>query len=130
MACFLVPVTEALVVTAVTKIVRAREKAAGKENERGSRLLFSDKLQWLNKMLWGGSALLCFEHLWHGEVVPFFPFLTALGSAEDTAVMLREMSTVGVGMAALVTLAWVGMLLAAGVMAGGEAGVPEPVKSE
>lgn len=26
-------------------------------------------MNWLNNMLWGGSALLAFEHVWHGSVV-------------------------------------------------------------
>ena len=57
-------------------------------------------------MLWGGSALLVFEHIWHGEIVPFFPFLTGAMNGEDTAGMLQEMSTVGVGMSLLVTGVW------------------------
>ena len=53
-------------------------------------------------MLWGGAALLAFEHVWHGEVVPYFPFLTAATDPADRAQMLREMATVGVTMAALI----------------------------
>ena len=56
-------------------------------------------------MLWGGSALLAFEHVWHGEVVPFFPFLTAVENGE-AAEMLHEMATAGVSMALLVTAVW------------------------
>ena len=56
-------------------------------------------------MLWGGSALLAFEHVWHGEVVPFFPFLTAVKDGEASE-MLHEMATAGVCMALLVTAAW------------------------
>ena len=33
-------------------------------------------------------------------------------SAEDTAAMLREMSTVGTAMAALITVVWLGMVKA------------------
>ena len=66
-------------------------------------------------MLWGGSALLAFEHLWHGEVIPTFPFLTAVRNGE-TADMLAEMGTAGVGMAVLVTLIWGGMVVASSVM--------------
>ena len=62
-------------------------------------------------MLWGGSILLMFEHIWHGEVVPWFPFLTNAVDPSDRAEMLREMGTVGVGMAVLITLVWVGMLV-------------------
>lgn len=78
--------------------------------EPAVRIPFSRKLKWLNHMLWGGSALLMFEHIWHGEVVPFFPFLTAMSNPEDTAEMLEEMSTVGVSMAILVTVVWLGIV--------------------
>lgn len=64
-------------------------------------------------MLWGGSALLAFEHLWHGEVVPWFPFLTAAANPEDPAIMLHEMATVGVMMAVLTTAVWGFMCLGA-----------------
>ena len=64
-------------------------------------------------MLWGGAILLCLEHVWHGEVVFFPPFLTAMYSPADTAEMLHEMATVGVGMAVLVTAAWVVLILVA-----------------
>lgn len=67
MACFIAPVAEAVVVTAATKIVKKKEK-------KNSGIPFSRKLKWLTNMLWGGSALLAFEHLWHGEIVPFFLF--------------------------------------------------------
>ena len=60
-------------------------------------------------MLWGGSALLAFEHLWHGEIVPYFPFLTAVSNGETTE-MLSEMGSTGVMMAAIVTAAWAGMV--------------------
>ena len=80
------------------------------QEENGSKIPFSGKLKWLNSLLWGGSALLAFEHVWHGEVVPWFPFLTAASDPADTAEMLHEMATVGVSMAALVTLVWLGML--------------------
>lgn len=118
MACFLVPAAEAVITTAATKIVekKEREQASlqisfdGTTVEPAVRIPFSRKLKWLNHMLWGGSALLMFEHIWHGEVVPFFPFLTAMSNPEDTAEMLEEMSTVGVSMAVLVTVVWLGMV--------------------
>ena len=72
---------------------------------------FSRKLKWLNNMLWGGSALLALEHVWHGEVVPWFPFLTAASDSSSRSEMFHEMATVGVSMAALITVVWVGMLL-------------------
>ena len=117
MACFLIPMTEAIVTTVAKKVIEKKEQKAGAEkvtSEAGYTLEktpFSKKLGWLNKLLWGGSALLAFEHVWHGEVVPFFPFLTAAADPEEASVMLHEMATVGVSMAVLVTLVWVGMLL-------------------
>lgn len=113
MACFLVPATEAIVTTIVEKAVKANEDKKEKKGDIADadktsvgRIKLSAKLSWLNKMLWGGSALLAFEHLWHGELSPFYPFLTAMENAEDTMTMLHEMSTVGVSMAALVTVVW------------------------
>ena len=112
MACFAVPVAEAVVTTIVTKIVEKKEASCA-ENKQAApvKVPFSRKLRWLNNLLWGGSALLAFEHVWHGEVVPWFPFLTAAANADDRAEMLHEMATVGVTMAVLVTVVWVGMLI-------------------
>lgn len=103
MGCFLVPATEAIVTTVVTKVV---EKKEGSLENVEKKELFSTKLKRLNGFLWGGSALLAFEHLWHGEVQPFFPFITAMSNPEDMSELLHEMSTVGVSMAVLVTAVW------------------------
>lgn len=115
MACFLVPAAEAVITTVATKVMKKKEHQENVEEESAlsvekSALPFSDKMKWLNHMLWGGSALLAFEHLWHGEVIPYFPFLTAAYSAENTAAMLEEMGTVGVSMAVLVTGVWAVMV--------------------
>ncbi len=101
MACFLVPTTEAIVTTVVKHVA----------DKKGSDNIFIKKMNWLNNMLWGGSALLAFEHVWHGEVTPWFPFLTAAADPADAAEMLHEMGTSGVAMAILVTVAWVVMVL-------------------
>ena len=118
MACFLVPMTEAIVMTVAQKVIEKKEKKAGAavvKSEAGyemEKTPFSKKLGWLNKLLWGGSALLAFEHVWHGEVVPYFPFLTPAGEEpEPVSEMLHEMGTAGVCMAVIVTVVWVGMLL-------------------
>ena len=103
MACFLVSAAEAVVVTAAKKTVDSKPEETGK-------ISFARKLRWLANMLWGGAVLLCFEHIWHGEVVPWFPFLTAAENPADTAVMLHEMATIGVTMAVIITAVWVGML--------------------
>lgn len=127
MACFLVPTAEAIVMTAVTQIVKHNElkkysspkeaavsgttRLEEQQNNSAAKVLFYKKLQWLTNLLWGGAFLLAFEHLWHGEVVPWFPFLTAASNPSDTAAMLHEMGTVGVSMAVLVTAVWVVMVL-------------------
>ena len=61
-------------------------------------------------MLWGGSGLLAFEHLGHGEIAPFFPFLTAASDPDDRSEMLFEMATSGSAMALTVTAVWAGMV--------------------
>lgn len=115
MACFLIPTTEAIVSTIVTKIVKSKENTKHIEGN-DVKIKFSDKLQWLSNMLWGGSILLAFEHVWHGELVPWYPFLTAMNSPEDKLNMFHEMSTVGVAMSLLVTGVWVIMVLVSNAM--------------
>ena len=112
MACFLVSAAEAAVVTATSKIIEKKEK---KELARtgiveAHTIPFSRKLRWLSNLQWGGSALLAFEHLWHGEIVPWFPFLTAMSDPAAKSEMFHEMATVGVAMAALTTAIWLCML--------------------
>ena len=121
MACFLVPAAEA-VATSIAKI-EVDKKEAAKKTEQETKIPFSTKLSWLRNMLWGGAVLLAFEHVWHGEVVPWFPFLTAMSNPADASVMFHEMVTVGVMMAVLVTLVWIGMCFAA------DAIVRRPAKS-
>jgi len=117
MACVLIPAAEAVITTVVTEIVKAKAKKKGENPENVSlHKPFYKKMQWLNSMLWGGSALLVFEHVWHGEIVPWFPFLTAASNPQDTAAMLREMGTVGVAMAVVVTAAWACMVAVSAVM--------------
>lgn len=114
MACFLASAAEAAVVHAVKK---AEEKKEKKEGVKEGKIPLSRKLSWLTWMLCGGVVLLLFEHIWHGEVVPWFPFLTAMSSPEDTAEMLREIATVGVCMAVLITVVWLVMCKVADVIA-------------
>lgn len=99
MACFLVPTAEAVVTTVLNKTLADKVKDENK-------ISFINRLGRLNGMLWGGSGLLAFEHLWHGEISPFFPFLTAASDPADTAEMLHEMATSGTAMAVLVTAVW------------------------
>ncbi|MCC8078508.1 MAG: hypothetical protein LIO57_00330 [Oscillospiraceae bacterium] len=112
MACFIIPAAEAVVTTIIAHELKKKESRAEVQTAECDNAIIpaSKKLGWLNRLLWGGSALLCFEHIWHGEVVPWFPFLTAAGDSASAAVMVSEMLTVGVGMAALITAVWCLML--------------------
>lgn len=96
MACFLVPLGEAVVLTVAKKL-------AFKKNADS---VIKARLGNLEKMLYGGSFLLAIEHIYHGEVVLYPPFLTAMKNPEDIPEMLHEMATVGVSMAVVVTAVW------------------------
>ncbi|MCC8169981.1 MAG: hypothetical protein LIO59_06430 [Oscillospiraceae bacterium] len=126
MSCFLVPTAEAIVMTIVTK----KSKKAFVTADDAVRHPFIKRLNWLNNMLWGGSALLAFEHVWHGEITPWFPFLTNAASPVTAMEMLREMATSGVAMALLVTAAWVGMVTVTNAIAKRPEPVPVAVKNK
>lgn len=119
MACFTVPAAEAVITSAAKKVLKNSKK--DKEN------IFIKRIGWLSNMLWGGSALLCFEHIWHGEITPWFPFLTSAANPQDLSAMLFEMATSGVGMAVLVTAVWVGMVCVAGAIEKREATPEEEI---
>lgn len=95
MGCFTVPVTTAIVATAVKKTL---PKGASKNP-------FIARLNWLQSMMLGGGFLLAIEHIYHGEVIFTPPFLSAVRDG-NTAEMLHEMSTVGVAMTGLVLASW------------------------
>lgn len=131
MACFIVPAVEAIVVTSVALMMKKKENTAltadvsplKARSDRAAQetavptVSRSRKLMWLAKLLWGGVVLLAFEHIWHGEVVPWFPFLTAMSDPVSKSEMLYEMGTAGVTMAVLVTAVWVGMVLVSNALA-------------
>ena len=98
MACFSAPLAQAIVVSALRK-----------KDGRTCRNPFVARLGWLQTMLFGGSFLLAIEHIFHGEIIPQFPFLTAVKDGE-VAGMLHEIATVGVSMAVLITVVWVAMV--------------------
>jgi hypothetical protein len=68
-------------------------------------------VDWLNSMIWGGTAALIVEHVAHGEVVPWPPFFTAMSNPADTAAMFGEILAVGVPMAIALVFAWVVMVV-------------------
>lgn len=117
MACFTITAAEALVVTAAQVTVKVLEnkgviKYNTDENGNATDTKWSKKIGILNGMLWGGSFLLALEHIFHGEVVFYPPFLTAMETPESTAEMLQEMGTVGVTMAVALTAIWgIGLLV-------------------
>ncbi|MCM8783925.1 MAG: hypothetical protein NC818_04025 [Candidatus Omnitrophica bacterium] len=90
MACFLAPMATAILTTAVKKKV-------SKEYH----------FHWLISMLWGGVIMLVVEHIAHGEIVLYPPFLTrGIGEA------LPEILKIGVPMTLAVVFLW---LIMAGV---------------
>ena len=100
MACFTAPLAGAAVAAVV-------QKATGGK----ARNPFLRKLHWLVKMALGGSFLLAIEHIYHGEITFFPPFLTAMKDPNDTKEMLHEIMTVGVSMAVLLLVVWIGMVV-------------------
>lgn len=100
MACFTAPLAGAAVAAVV-------QKTAGEKSQNP----FLRKLNWLVKMSLGGSFLLAIEHIYHGEITYLPPFLTAMKDPADTQVMVHEIMTVGVSMAVLLLVAWIGMVV-------------------
>ncbi len=115
MACFLVPAGQAVITTLAQKLI-------GKE--RAEKM----HLNWLNIMLWGGVILLAVEHVWHGEIVPWPPFLTAMENPADVPVMLYEMATIGGAMCIVITAFWVALVKLSHALTG-EIAKKEPMES-
>ncbi|MBM3244925.1 MAG: hypothetical protein FJZ15_03935 [Candidatus Omnitrophica bacterium] len=84
MACFAVPAAVVIVTTAIGKKVPKKYH-----------------LNWLNSMLWGGVAMLAVEHIAHGEVVLYPPFLTA-----SLPEVWPEMIKIGVPMTLIIFIIW------------------------
>ena len=98
MSCFVVPLVQAAVTSTIRK--------SNEKNNRSDHSAFTRHLPALEKMLWGGSAMLIVDHIINGELTWRFPFFTALENAGGGAVMLREMLTVGVPMSLAITAIW------------------------
>ena len=112
MACFLVSATVGIGTAVARHIVKHHEKKLELEGrvqapeKFGSDVKWSQKLSYLELTLFSGSFVLAIEHIIHGEVVPFPPFLTAMMSKADTVEMLQEMGTIGVAMLGILVGAW------------------------
>ena len=96
MACFLVAAAVGVVTTVFRKQIPEKYH-----------------IGWLNTMIWAGVLALLVEHIWHGEIVPWFPFLTAMSDPEDTAEMLTEMAQIGIPMLLALVAAWLVMVFVA-----------------
>ena len=71
MACFIVPMGLGIITTLLARFFPKRLN-----------------INWLNAMLWGATAMLMVEHVAHGEIIPYPPFLT-VGIMEALPEMLR-----------------------------------------
>ncbi len=98
MACFIVPMLQAVATTAYCR------RHAGAVAQAEAPLV--KHLPTLEKMLWGGTVMLIVDHILNGELTWRFPFFTALDQAGGGMVMLREMLTVGVPMSLVLTALW------------------------
>ena len=79
MACFIVPLTQAVVTTIYRKVTKQTDTFVGRN------------LKTLELMLWGGSIMLRIDHLVNGELFAW---------------NLREVLTIGVPMSVVVTAVW------------------------
>ncbi len=93
MACFTVPAATGLITTVLRK-----------------KFPQEMHVDWLNKMIFGGTIALGIEHIAHEEIVFWPPFLTAMSSPEATGEMLKEMLLVGVPMTLAIIMAWIALV--------------------
>ena len=93
MACFIAPMSLAIVTTIFRKKIPEHLK-----------------IGWLNVMIWGGVIMLAVEHISHGEVVLFPPFLTAMQTPAEIPMMLQEMATIGGTMTIAIVGIWLAMV--------------------
>ena len=109
MACFSAPLAAAIAAGVVRHAVK------GKDAGDPETISWATKLGWLEKLSFGGCALLAFEHIWHGEIIFQFPFLTGVRDGNGAEV-LQEIITVGGTMTALIFAVWIGMLIVSSVI--------------
>jgi len=99
MACFLVPMVQAIATTVYRK--------ANASAISSSTSALKHNVPALEKMLWGGTVMLIVDHVMNGELTWRFPFFTALNEANGWGTMLHEMGTVGIAMSIVISLVWV-----------------------
>ncbi len=93
MACFIAPLSLGIVTTIFRKKIP--------ENL---------KIGWLNIMIFGGAIMLAVEHIAHGEIILYPPFLTAMQTPAEIPVMLQEMAVVGGTMTIAMVAIWAVMV--------------------
>lgn len=94
MACFLVPMAVGIILWVIQR------------TEGGKAWAERWGISWLNTLIWGGCLLLAFEHIAHGEIVLWPPFLTAMQTPAEIPVMLHEMATFGTAMTITLSATW------------------------
>ena len=94
MACFIAPTSVAVITTIFRK-----------------KFPKNWHINWLNTMIFGGAVGLAVEHIAHQEIVPWFPFLSAMSNSADIAIMLKEMAAVGIPMTLIIVSAWIVMVV-------------------
>ena len=99
MACFLVPMAQAIATT-----IYRRHNSASIGSEGAGAL--KREVPALEKMLWGGTVMLIVDHIINGEIIFSFPFFSAFTVAGGTQIFLREMLTVGLPMSLTITVVW------------------------
>ncbi len=99
MACFVAPVTAGMITAACRKRIPERYH-----------------VNWLNYMFLGASVGLVMDHAAGGEIVPFFPFLTAMATAQGASAALGEIATVGTAIVLACIAVWAVAVKASWVM--------------
>ncbi len=95
MACFIAPMSVAIVTTVFRK-----------------KIPEALHIGWLNIMIWGGAIMLAVEHIAHGEIILYPPFLTAMQTPAEIPVMLQEMAVVGGTMTIAIVFIWALLVVA------------------
>jgi len=93
MACFIAPMSLAIVTTIFRK-----------------KIPDALHIGWLNIMIWGGAIMLAVEHIAHGEIILYPPFLTAMQTPAEIPAMLQEMAVVGGTMTVAMISIWAVMV--------------------
>lgn len=94
MACFIAPLSLGIITTLFRKKIPEHLK-----------------LSWLNIMIFGGSIMLAVEHIAHGEIILYPPFLTAMQTPSEIPIMLKEMAVIGGTMTIAIVSIWAIMVL-------------------